>query len=205
MPLPPHPLSVVVGDFDPVVRLGLACALRSDPGIEVVADDGDGRSLEAVVTLRRPLVVLVSAIDGRQTIGRLKASSPSAALVVLAAAPAMSYGWLLLAIGASCVAQSTSVEHLLDAIRVAGRGGRIFLAENGERAVREPSDATSLLTPRELIVLEHLSRGDSYTEIALAINAKVETVRKHTVSIRRKLNIGRRGELVGLLMSQSRG
>lgn len=196
--------TVVVGSFDPVVRPGLSRALRSDPRLAVLAEDFDGHSLEDAVRSLRPSGVLVGNIDGRQALKRLKESWPSTAVVVFVAAPTSSYGWLLLALGASCVAQGVSVDDLLETIHFAGRGGRVFLAEDGERVEREPADVTSLLTKRELLVLEHLNDGDTYAAIAQTLGIAVETVRKHAVSIRRKLNIGRRIELVGLLDSLSR-
>jgi DNA-binding NarL/FixJ family response regulator len=194
-----HQLTVIVGSFDPVLRPGLIRALRSDPQVEVVAVGLDGRRLEDAIGSLRPSVVLVGNIDGRSAIQCLKASCSSSAIVVLAAAPAPSYGRLLVALGASCVAQGASVEGMLDAIRFAARGGRILLAENGERVEREPSDTASLLTPRELIVLEHLSKPGPYGRIAKSMEVEVETVRKHAASIRRKLNVERRLELIGLL------
>ncbi|MHB8241955.1 MAG: response regulator transcription factor [Solirubrobacteraceae bacterium] len=194
-------MTLVVGSFDPVVRPGLSHALRSDPRFAVLVEDLDGSDLEGVVRSQRPSVVLVANIVGCLALEGLRGSWPSAAVVVFVAAPASSYGWLLLALGASCVAQGTSVDALLDAIHFAGCGGRVFVAEDGERVEREPADVTSLLTARELVILEHLNDGDSYASIALALGIAIETVRKHAASIRRKLNISRRVELVGLLDS----
>lgn len=54
---------------------------------------------------------------------------------------------------------------------------------------RTRSLATWRLTPRELEVLRHVSREASYGEIALAMGIQVETVRKHTASIRKKLDV----------------
>lgn len=93
------------------------------------------------------------------------------------------------------------MDALLDAIHYAGSGGRVFVAEDGERVEREAADVTSLLTARELVILGHLNDGDSYASIARALGIAIETVRKHAASIRRKLNISRRVELVGLLDS----
>lgn len=197
-------VSVVIGSFDPVVRPGLSRALRSDPRFAVLAQDLDGRTLEDAVRSQRPSVVLVGKIDGRPTIEGLRGSWPSVAVVVFVATPASPYGWLLLALGASCVAQGASVDELLDAIHFAGRGGRVFVADDGERVEREPVDVTSLLTARELVILQHLNDGDSYGSIARALGIAIETIRKHAASIRRKLNISRRAELVGLLDSLSR-
>jgi DNA-binding CsgD family transcriptional regulator len=59
--------------------------------------------------------------------------------------------------------------------------------------------AVSRLTRRETDVLRYVSRGDkSYAEIALIMGIKVETVRKHTASIRVKLKVKSRRDLVGL-------
>jgi DNA-binding CsgD family transcriptional regulator len=61
-----------------------------------------------------------------------------------------------------------------------------------------PVTAAASLTPRELEVLEFLSRGQSHAEIAHALQLGVETIRTHSAHIRGKLGVRSKRELIGL-------
>lgn len=50
-------------------------------------------------------------------------------------------------------------------------------------------DIALLLTPREKEVMEHLSRGLSYKEIAHQLDVSHETVKMHLKNIYRKLSV----------------
>lgn len=50
-------------------------------------------------------------------------------------------------------------------------------------------DAALLLTPREKEVMDHLSRGLSYKEIAHRLDVSHETVKMHLKNIYRKLRV----------------
>jgi DNA-binding CsgD family transcriptional regulator len=64
------------------------------------------------------------------------------------------------------------------------------------RAALPHPSGVELLTPREAEVLEHLRRGQSNAQIALALCVTVETVRTHVAHIRSKLGVHSRVELV---------
>lgn len=57
------------------------------------------------------------------------------------------------------------------------------------------------LTKKERVVLEKLSHGDSAQKISGELNVSVNTVKKHTVNIYKKLGISRRMQLFSVLVS----
>lgn len=196
-----QPLLVIVGHFDPIVRPGLEEVLCSAGDLEIVGSDLEKGSLERTVAVSEAAIVILSQGASHAMIGRLKAGRPLLGVVVVAHDPSPSYGWQLLALGASCVAQNAPVPEFLDAIRMTGRGGRVFLDARGERVARLPSAALSQLTPTERRVLVRLSRDDQYAAIAHDLEMSIETVRKHAAQIRRKLGVGSRRDLVGIPLS----
>jgi two-component system nitrate/nitrite response regulator NarL len=126
---------------------------------------------------------------------------PATGFLVLARSPTRTYGVQLLVAGAACLAQNASTTDIMAAVRLAGQGGRVFVAADGERVEwREAIDAGPL-TPREIEVLELLSEDRSYAEIALRLGVKFETVRTHAARIRRKLGVSHRHELRGALVT----
>jgi DNA-binding NarL/FixJ family response regulator len=80
----------------------------------------------------------------------------------------------------------------------------LVLAASGENAdlIASPAvsptrgEATRLLSPRELEILDYLVDGWSNAEIASALRIGVRTVRFHLEGIYGKLGVSRRGEAV---------
>jgi DNA-binding NarL/FixJ family response regulator len=191
-------VTVAVGHFAPLVGYGLEHLLGSDPSIRILATDLDAVGFERVVVEQAPLVAIVEETFERARLERLSDSQPATGIAVIARSPTQLQGLQCLACGASCVAQGASDTAILDAVRFIGHGGRAFVAADGRRIERSyPSDAPSL-TDRETEVLRYLSRGARYAEVAYALEIRPETVRKHAVRIRRKLNVGDLEELIGI-------
>lgn len=191
-------VTVVVGRFPPVVGRGLMDVLREDHSICVVDSDLEPSELEHTVARRSPRVAILDEAGERLTRACLGSSNPATALLVFAHDPKPAYGWLLLARGATCVAWSVSAADIRASVHLAAKGGRSFASANGERVERRYPSEARLLTDRETEVLEHLTRGESNAEIALALAIGVETVRTYVASIFRKLGVQSRQELIGV-------
>ncbi len=191
-------ISVVVGRFDPLVACGLAAVLRDDRWLNVLASDVDDAELENAIAQQAPRVVILDKAVPRSLLERLREIAPAIGVLVLADDPSHAYGMRVLAAGATCFARNASPADLLAAVRCTGQGGRIFVTADCDRIERIYPENVFSLTRRETQVLRYLSKGESYAVIALALEIEVETVRKHTVSIRRKLNVHSRHELIGM-------
>ena len=188
---------VLSGRVDPLVAIGLAACLRAEHGVHVLDADVATAGLQGSVARVRPDVVLLGEDAAHVQLLALLGSAPATSIVVLAHDPPPAYGSLLLALGASCVALSAAADELVAAIRLASDGVLRFVDADGHR-VQHPRAARPAVTARELAVLSLLSDSLSYGEIGLSLGIKVETVRSHTVALRRKLGGARRCDLVGL-------
>jgi two-component system nitrate/nitrite response regulator NarL len=196
-------VTVVIGHFDPLTCRGLADALSEDSRIRVVATDLQDAALERVVAQKAPKVAIVGDGVEQSLIESLRTSQPPTGAVVLASDPTRLYGTLLLAAGAACVARHATTADILGAIHLIAQGKRVFVSDDGHRVHRHYPTGAELLTRREAEVLEHLSRGRSYPEIALRLKIGVETVRTHTVRIRQKLKVQSRRDLIGMPVPRS--
>jgi DNA-binding NarL/FixJ family response regulator len=191
-------VGVVVGRFDPLMRPGLAEALGEGRAVRIRAIDVEDAKLEALVLRHLPRVVILDERAARAMLECLREVAPATGVLVLAHEPSREYGMHVLAAGATCLASNLSTEDLLAAVERVAQGERMFIAPDGRRVVRRyPSDAPPL-TPREVEVLEHLSRNRSNAEIALALKIGVETVRTYVARVLRKLGKRSRQELIGV-------
>ena len=94
----------------------------------------------------------------------------------------------------------TSPAQILEAIRDLHEGGSPMSSEIARRVVeamqrrKKPSGSTEMLTDREKEILDFLSRGFLYKEIANELFISKETVKKHIHNIYEKLQVQTRTE-----------
>jgi DNA-binding NarL/FixJ family response regulator len=194
------PITVVLGRFDALLSLGLAQTLGEDRSLQIVGADLDRADLEDVVASKAPQVAILDETTAVHptVLERLRAAQPAIGIVVLAHLPTVAYSMRLLARGASCLSKDVSGADILAAVHIAADGRRAFADVDGHLVERSHSATAASLTPREVEVLEYLSRGLSHGEIAHALQLGHETIRTHSAHIRGKLGVRRSRDLIGL-------
>jgi DNA-binding NarL/FixJ family response regulator len=193
-------IAVVLGCFDALLGLGLKQLLSEDRDLQVLGVDMDRAVLQHAVESLAPHVAILdeAAVRELSVLGSLRVARPTTGIVVLAHHPTVSYATSLMADGASCVAKDISAAGVLAAVHIAADGRRVFADVDGHMVERSRPATSASLTPREIEVLEYLSRGQSHAEIAHALQVGVETVRTHSAHIRSKLGVRSKRELIGL-------
>ena len=205
-------IRVLVVDDNFVVRRGLQSSLELDPGMQVVGQAANGD--EAIDRAQRlePHVVLMDirmpVRDGLSAIEILSDKCPGARVLVLtwsedpdhlrAAVLAGAKGYL--------VHGRFSPERLAEAVRVVHGGGALItptiapalleLVRDAARVNRERASNGSVLTPRELEVLELIVAGKSNREISEALFIEEKTVKNHVSNIYAKLHLKNRYEAI---------
>jgi DNA-binding NarL/FixJ family response regulator len=190
-------VTVVIGRFEPLVACGLAAALHEDPGLRLLERDLDQANLERAVMALSPTVAILDQEAALTTAAGQTTMWPATAMLALAREPTRAIGMRLLAAGISCVAENVSIGEMRAAIHLIAAGGRTFTSVGAALERRYPLSAPPL-TPREAEVLGHLSRGEMYAQIARALGIGVETVRTHATSVRTKLGVAGKQELIGM-------
>jgi DNA-binding NarL/FixJ family response regulator len=197
------PIRVLLVDDERLVRAGLRMILRSEPGIEVVGEAGDG--VEAVDAARRldPDVVLMDVRmpvrDGIAATSEIVGSGPDAPhVVVLTTFDLDDYVYGALRAGASgFLLKDAPVDQLIAAIRVAADGGSLFAPAATRRLVERfagtapwsPPPGLAELTPREAEVLRLVAQGLSNREIAGALTVTEHTAKTHVAHVLGKLGV----------------
>ncbi|MGW4027815.1 response regulator [Streptomyces sp. NPDC004838] len=202
---------VLLADDEAMIRVGVRAVLASEPGIEIVAEAGDGRQAVELALKHRPDVVLLDIrmprLDGLRAAEELRRVLPSAALVVLTTFSEDDYiaraldtgvsGFLLksgdpreLIAGVRAVAEGAAFLSPEVAHRVIGQlgGGRLSRTAEARRRL-EP------LTVRESEVVALVGAGLSNAEIAERLYVVEGTVKAHVSAVLARLGLRNRVEL----------
>jgi NarL family two-component system response regulator YdfI len=200
-------IRVLITDDHLIVREGLRLILETVEGIEIAGEAADGVECLALVPECKPDVILMDLqmprMDGITAIDHLRREHPEIAIVILTTyneddlmirgLQAGARGYLL---------KDTSREVLLHTIQAAAQGETLLKPEILARVLSaRPTSAPpvdSMLTERELEVLQSAARGERNKEIAYKLGITERTVKAHLASIYQKFNVDSRAAAVAV-------
>jgi DNA-binding NarL/FixJ family response regulator len=204
-------ITVLVIDDHPVFRQGLLDVLRGEPDIEVVGEGSNGQEALELARKLLPDAILLDVnlpgLNGLQVTRQLRSERSSSAVVVLTAYDDVEQ--VLHAFRAGCSAYCSKEitprkltqilrqvvqGHYVLGDQVFDREGLEAWMERGvERASRsyldDSREAFSPLSPREMEILQFVTRGLSNKEIAASLGISHQTVKNHMTAILHKLNV----------------
>jgi DNA-binding NarL/FixJ family response regulator len=189
------------------LRGTLARLLDRAEGFRCVSQYANAEDALAGLPKDKPDVVLVDinlpGINGVECVRRLKQTAPEIAAVMLTAYEDTENIFNALAAGATgYLLKRAPRAELLDAIREVRRGGSPMTTHIARKVVQSfqkesPAAQTGeTLSAREQEVLDHLSQGFLYKEIAEKIGISYETVHTYIRRIYEKLQVRTRTEAV---------
>ncbi len=191
-------IRVVVVDDHALVRQSIVKAVASEPGMQVVAEAGDGlTALKLVATHEPDLVVLDIAMPGKDGLAvaeQLRADHPATSVLFLSMHDDDASLQRAVALGArGFVSKSASVDELLDALRAMRDGGSYLSSGVATRvmdiAAGRSTSSDLRLTAREREILTLLTKGRRPGDIADHLFLSVKTVKNHLTSIYQKLGV----------------
>jgi DNA-binding NarL/FixJ family response regulator len=202
-------LRLLIVDDQPVVRLGFAALLDSQPDLAVVGAAEDGQQAIRAVRELKPDVVLMDirmpVLDGIAATRLLNREKSPPKVLVLTTFDLDEYVYDALRAGASgFLLKDATPEQILAAVRVVGSGDallapsvtRRLIAEFAGRPQLAPPPALDRLTPREREVLLKLAAGLTNGEIARQLFLAEQTVKSHVSSVLFKLELRDRVQAV---------
>jgi DNA-binding NarL/FixJ family response regulator len=202
-------IRVCVVEDDPVVREQLVHQLNRAHGFTCVSSHRTAEAALEEIPKHHPDVVLMDInlprMSGIDCVRQLKGQLPATQYVMLTVyedADVIFKSLLAGAVGYLLKGRTGSGAQVLEAVRDAARGGSPLNSLIARKIVQhfhhQPSRAGTEhpISTREREVLELLSKGLPYKEIADMLGVNIETVRKHCHNIYEKLQVSSRTEAV---------
>ena len=204
-------IKLLIVDDHPVFRQGLIDVLETDPNMQVVGEAADGEVAIELAHDLQPEVILMDinlpTINGLQVTRKIKSKTPDMKVVMITGYDDVEQVFHAIRAGAAAYCpKDITPEELINIIYTV-RDGRYYVdgkamsydelvdwieQKVGRFAGPVVSDADELfipLSPREMEILEHVTRGLSNKEIAYKLGISHQTVKNHMTAILRKLRV----------------
>ncbi len=200
-------ISVSIVEDNEQLRGTLARVINREEGFRCLSQYPDAESAVEALPRDRPDVILMDinlpGMNGVECVRKLKQLAPDSQVIMLTVYEDTENIFNALAAGASgYLLKRTPRNELLDAIREVHRGGSPMTTHIARKVVLSfqqsgaASPPTESLSPREQEVLDCLSRGFLYKEIADKLGISYETVHTYIRRIYEKLQVRTRTEAV---------
>ena len=204
-------IKVSIVEDDAKLRETLARFLSTQPGFRCSSSYANAEAALADLPNVRPEVVLMDinlpGMNGIECVAKLKQAMPSVKIIMLTAFEDSEQVFNALSAGAfGYLVKSNRPAKILEAIREVHAGGSPMSGNIARKVVQsfharalqqaaQPSE-TDTLSARELQVLQALSKGCSYKQIAADLDISMGTVRTYIQRIYEKLHVHNQAEAV---------
>lgn len=200
---------IYIIDDHALIRRGLATLIGGESDMEVCGQAEDApTALRDVMKIQPELVILDLSLKGNsglELIKSIQAFNPKIQILVLSMHPESIYALRVLKAGARAyVMKQEVVNKVLEAIRRI-RNGNLFVSDNvanqmlSRLAAGKAADDTSpvsVLSDRELEIVNLIGNGLLTREIAVQLHLSVKTVETHRAHIKEKLGLQNATQLV---------
>jgi len=201
-------IRICLVEDDNIIREGFVMLLSENHGFKVVSAYNNCEDFLKNVQNDKPNVVLMDielpGMNGIEGIERSKKLYPHAQIIVVTVYENDDLVFKALCAGAGgYLTKNMPSQRLVDAIREIMNGGAPMSTNIARLVVASfQKNHNSPLSSRETEVLELLSRGKSYTNIAEELFIDKETVRTHIKNIYWKLEVHSKAEAIEKAMKE---
>jgi len=195
---------IVLADDHTLVRGGIRALLESIPGVEVVAESGDGREALELIAKHGPEVALLDigmpSMNGLEVARQAAKDHPRTKVVILSMHADPAYVKQALQAGvAGYLLKGAAVAELPLALQSVARG-EVYLTPKVSQSVvqgylREGPEeeggggSAEGLTRRQREILQLIAEGKATKEIAQILDVSVKTVETHRMRLMDRLGI----------------
>jgi DNA-binding NarL/FixJ family response regulator len=202
---------VLIVDDHPVFRQGLRDVLETDPKLTIIGEAADGEVALELVQEISPDVILMDinlpTMNGLQVTRKIKGQFPQIKIIMITGYDDVEQVFHALRSGASAYCpKDITPEALIDIIRIVKAGDYVVgektmtydevlewieqkIGRVAGALISDVEEAFIPLSPREMEILEHVTRGMSNKEIAYKLGISHQTVKNHMTAILRKLRV----------------
>ena len=194
-------MRVLLADDHTLVRKGIRAVLASQPGIEIVAETGDGREALSLIEQHRPdlavLDITMPGLNGLEVAFRVSQVSARTKVLILSMHAGEAYVAQALRAGvAGYLLKDAADDELPMAIKAVARN-EVYLSPRISKQLvdrfvqsgaTEP-DPLAGLTSRQREILQLVAEGKSSKEIASMLELSIKTVESHRGQIMERLGV----------------
>jgi DNA-binding NarL/FixJ family response regulator len=196
-------IRICIVEDDPIIRGGLVEVIRNSESCDLLDAFETAEELIGKFRELQPDVVLMDIqLPGRsgiECVRELKIKSPKTQFLIISVFEDNENIFDALCAGATgYLLKSTDSQKLIQSIKDIYRGESPMSGTIARKVIgnfqnqKKSSDYLNLLSEREREILDYLSRGFRYKEIAGRVSLSVETVRTHIHNIYEKLQVSSR-------------
>ena len=204
-------IKLLIVDDHPVFRQGLRDVLETDPRVQVVGEAADGEiAIELAYQLSTDVILMdinLPTINGLQVTRKIRGQLPHINIIMITGYDDAEQVFHALRSGASAYCPKDITPEALLRTIFAVHEGMYVVGEKtmthdevvewvdtrvGRLASNIAADGEDLfvpLSPREMEILEYVTRGLSNKEIAYKLGISHQTVKNHMTAILRKLRV----------------
>ena len=196
-------IKVLIVDDHAVYRMGLIALLDTEPDIEVVGEAEDGKSaLRKAAKLSPDVVVMdlmMPVMDGITATREFSQQQPAAKILILTTSTTSDDLANALKNGAAgAITKSDATSKLVAAIRAVAAGRESVSGEIKRLIADDPPIPE--LSPRQLEILQSITRGLTTPDIAKQLGISAESVKMHSSILFSKLGASNRTEAVAIAL-----
>lgn len=217
-------IRIMIVDDHPLFRQGLRDVLETEQHIDVVGEAADGEQAISVADQLRPDVILMDinlpTMNGLQVTREIKSRRPRTNFVMITGYDDAEQVFHALRVGASAYCPKDITPEALIRVIVAVHNGHFVVDEKvmsheelvkwlehkvgrlGRELGADVDEYLAPLSPREMEILEQVTRGMSNKEIAYNLGISHQTVKNHMTSILRKLRVDDRTQAAVYALSR---
>jgi DNA-binding NarL/FixJ family response regulator len=206
-------ITVSIVDDEKELCQSIATFVNGAPGFRCVSMYHSGEAALEHLPKDHPDVVLMdihmSGISGIECAGRLKVLMPKIQIMMLTVYEDTNQIFKALSAGASgYMLKRLTPARLLEAIQDVHNGGSPMSSSIARKvvgsflAVPKTANKDTLLSSREQMILDCLSNGLTYKQVADKLNITIPTIRSYLRRVYEKLHVQSRTEAVAKYMSQ---
>lgn len=196
-------IRVLLADDHTIVRIGLATLLNAEKDIEVVGEAKNGDMAVKEALRLSPDVVIMDLMmpkkDGTEATAELHEKLPSAKVIILTTFGASDGIAHALESGAAGALMKTADDAVLvSTIRAVASGKTVVSADIKRLLATDPP--VPKLTPRQIEVLQSMTRGLTNRDIAKQLGIRQDRVDEHVAAIFTKIGASNRAEAVAIAL-----
>ena len=196
-------IKVLIADDHTIVRIGLVALLNAENDIEVVGEAKNGDMAVKEALRLAPDVVIMDLMmpkkDGATATAELHEKLPSAKVIILTTFGASDGIAHALESGAAGALMKNADDDVLVSTIRAVAGGRTVVSADIKR-ILENDPPVPKLTPRQIEVLQSMTRGLTNRDIAKQLGIRQDRVNEHVAAILTKIGAANRTEAVAIAL-----